>query len=317
VRRAKGVAQASSRARLGLLAISLRRGSRKFDEVVKMVDEMTDCLKREQESDDGKVKHCQVSMDSSEKQRSSMQQMHEAKEKAISDIEATIEAVKKKIEDINHGIQELDDYVKKATDVRKAENTEFKEIQQENNAALEILRLARNRMAKFYAPEEHVAGPVSLEQGPSNPTRGAPPPPPETFSAYRKKGDANKGVLQMMDTLMSDLDAKNSALAAEEREAQADYEEMMKEAKEKRTTDRKAATEKESVQADAEATLQKVAVEDSDVREELQATTSMLKDLHQECDWLLENHEVRKAARDGEVESLMKTKAILHGADFA
>ena len=46
------------------------------------------------------------------------------------------------------------------------------------------------------------------------------------------------------------------------------------------------------------------------------ATMNFLKSLHNDCDWLLQNLVVRMEARDGEVESLKKVKAVLSGADF-
>ena len=50
---------------------------------------------------------------------------------------------------------------------------------------------------------------------------------------------------------------------------------------------------------------------------QLFATMNFLKSLHNDCDWLSQNLVVRKEARDGEVESLKKVKAVLSGADFS
>eukprot|EP00747_Dinoflagellata_sp_TGD_P127225 gnl/TRDRNA2_/TRDRNA2_174379_c6_seq1.p1 gnl/TRDRNA2_/TRDRNA2_174379_c6~~gnl/TRDRNA2_/TRDRNA2_174379_c6_seq1.p1 ORF type:complete len:154 (-),score=53.34 gnl/TRDRNA2_/TRDRNA2_174379_c6_seq1:204-596(-) len=47
------------------------------------------------------------------------------------------------------------------------------------------------------------------------------------------------------------------------------------------------------------------------------ATEESLAGTHAECDWLVQNYESRKAAREGEVESLKKAKAVLSGADYA
>jgi hypothetical protein len=45
------------------------------------------------------------------------------------------------------------------------------------------------------------------------------------------------------------------------------------------------------------------------------ATAETLKDLHMECDWLLNNFEARKEARAGEIDALKKAKAVLSGAE--
>merc|ERR1719230_1893898 len=146
---------------------------------------------------------------------------------------------------------------------------------------------------------------------------GAPPPPPETFGAYSKKSEESNGVLAMMDMLVADLDKEITEMEVEEKDAQAEYEKFTKEAAAKRVTDSKSITDKEGAKADAEATVEKETGERGDSMKELFATISFLKNLHADCDWLLQNFDVRKEARAGEVDSLKKAKAVLSGADFS
>ena len=47
------------------------------------------------------------------------------------------------------------------------------------------------------------------------------------------------------------------------------------------------------------------------------ATVNFIGNLHKDCDWLLQNFDLRKDARAGEVDSLKKAKAVLSGADFS
>merc|ERR1719235_2030722 len=83
----------------------------------------------------------------------------------------------------------------------------------------------------------------------------APPPPPETFGAYSKKGEESTGVIGMMDMMVADLDKEIEEIETEEKENQAEYEEFMKASAEKRATDAKSIADKESAKADAEASL--------------------------------------------------------------
>jgi len=39
--------------------------------------------------------------------------------------------------------------------------------------------------------------------------------------------------------------------------------------------------------------------------------------LHAECDWLVKYFDIRKQARDEEIEALKNAKAVLSGADFS
>merc|ERR1719242_1819955 len=81
--------------------------------------------------------------------------------------------------------------------------------------------------------------------------------------------------------------------------------------------DSKSITEKEGAKADAEALLEKETGERTDKMKESLATVNFIGSLHKDCDWLLQNFDVRKEARAAEVDSLKKAKAVLSGADFS
>merc|ERR1719217_1008365 len=85
----------------------------------------------------------------------------------------------------------------------------------------------------------------------------APPPPPAADLSFKKKGEESGGVIAMMDSLKADLDKEITEMEMEEKASQEDYEAMMSDAADKRSTDSKAITEKESAKAEIEAELQK------------------------------------------------------------
>merc|ERR1719356_1601674 len=103
----------------------------------------------------------------------------------------------------------------------------------------------------------------------------------------------------------------------DEKEAQADYETMMKESAAKRTADSSSLTEKTATKADVEAELEANHEEKASTTKELMATLKYISSLHAECDWLLQYFDVRKEARTGEIDSLVKAKAVLSGADYS
>merc|ERR1719247_3904344 len=147
--------------------------------------------------------------------------------------------------------------------------------------------------------------------------RGAPPPPPETYGAYAKKGEESGGVIAMIDLLIKDLENEITTMTAEEKAAQEDYEKFMADSAAKRAADSQAVEEKEATKANLEADLQKMGEEKKGKLSELMATEELLHNLHLDCDWLLKNFELRKQARAGEIDALKKAKAILSGADYS
>merc|ERR1719199_2184568 len=140
----------------------------------------------------------------------------------------------------------------------------------------------------------------------------APPPPPETFGAYTKSEESG-GVIGMMDMMIKDMDTEMLEAEAGEKDAQKEYEQMMKDSADKRAQDSKTMTDKESDLAQTEGALQQHKSDKMSTGKELGETMKYIAGLHGECDWLLQNFETRKEARASEVESLKEGMDALNG----
>merc|ERR1719420_2833716 len=101
----------------------------------------------------------------------------------------------------------------------------------------------------------------------------------------------------MMDTMIADMDKEMQVAEVEEKDAQADYEEMMKDSAEKRAEDSKAMTDKESAKAKTEAALEQHKSDKMSTGKELQETMLYTAALHGECDFLMQYFDARKEAR--------------------
>merc|ERR1719247_3145039 len=121
----------------------------------------------------------------------------------------------------------------------------------------------------------------------------------------------------MLDMMIQDLDKEIQTMIVDEKDAQSEYETFIADSAEKRTTDAQTITDKEGAKAGMETELEGMTSEHKDTVAETMAKEEQIKDLHLECDWLLQNFEARKEARAGEVDSLSKAKAVLSGADYA
>merc|ERR1719327_2205242 len=104
---------------------------------------------------------------------------------------------------------------------------------------------------------------------------------------------------------------------AEEKDAQKDYETMMADSADKRAEDSKTMTDKESALAKTEAALQQHKEDKMSTGKELMETMQYIAALHGECDWLLQNFDARKTAREEEIEGLHNAKDTLSGADYS
>merc|ERR1712242_400655 len=146
--------------------------------------------------------------------------------------------------------------------------------------------------------------------------RDAPPPPPETFGPYSRKSAEGNGVVAMVDLLVADLDKEMQEADVSEKNAQENYEILMKESAAKRATDSKSITDKSAEKASTEEALQSEADTKADTSTMHMNTMKHIASLHGECDFLLQYFDARKQARADEVQSLAKAKAVLSGVCY-
>jgi len=337
------VAQAHSKSpQLDFIALALRDGNRgPFDKVIGMIDEMVAILGEEQTTDDDKKAYCEAELDKTEDEKKALERKVDDLGSALDDTKGMISTLTEEIAALVEGIKNLDKSVAEATENRKAENAEYKELMAADTAAEKLLAMAGNRLAKFYTPKLYVAPPkqeLSAEQriavnmgseaAPTEPpmlaqikqhgaASVAPPPPPETWGAYKKKGEEHGGVVAMLNMLKADLAKEMQTATVDEEDAQAEYEKMMADSAEKRRVDSESLADKESAKADLESKALKLKEEETATMKEVLGKADTLKTLHLECDWLVSNFEVRKEARAGEIDALKKAKAVLSGADYS
>merc|ERR1719210_3186836 len=173
--------------------------------------------------------YCEFELDKAEDDAKVLDQNVADLEKAIEESNGMIATLADEIQALEDGVKELDKMVATATEDRKTEHTTYVDTMSADTAAKELIGVAKNRLAKFYNPklykaqpkveltaEERIAvnegsmvvttplpsgiagtGITVLQERPSvlaqvsahNGEQVAPPPPPETWGAYRKQGE--------------------------------------------------------------------------------------------------------------------------------
>jgi len=319
--------------RLDLIALALHSKKVNFQQVTKMIDDMVKLLDKEQYDDDLRQEICHEELDQTEDRLKTTEWKIGELEKAIKVDKSAMETISEDMASLANGIKSLDTTVVEATETRKEQHTIYEATLAENKASKELLLIAKNRLNKFYNPglakeepkeelsdQERIASNLAgSEDGPtlvqvkthSHMRKGG----PQAVGAYKAKSNESAGVIEMIDLLVTDLDKEILAQEAEERDAQTDYENFIGDSKLKRTQDGKLISDKERTKADLEVELQKLRAKDKAKLREAYATTGVLGDLHQNCDWLLMNFDTRKEARAAEKDSLVKAKAVLAGME--
>merc|ERR1719446_1996889 len=233
-----------------------------------MIDDLIAVLSKEQKDDDDKQAYCHSEFDTSDDKKKTLEHDITDLEKAIADAEESVATLKAEIEALEDGIRALDKQVAEATEQRKDEHENFVTDQAANQAALDLLAFATNRLNKFYNPKLYKAPPkrvlseaerITVNNGGTLAPTAAPggiagtgigaaftqmPKAPEADLTYNKSSQAGGGVLEMIRLLSTDLEKDMAAAKVDETDAQAEYENFIADSAEKRATDSKSMTDK-------------------------------------------------------------------------
>merc|ERR1711933_58848 len=157
--------------------------------------------------------------DAADDKKKGLERAHADLETAIENAKEDIAKLAEEIDVLTAAIKELDKTVMEATEQRKEENEDFKELMASDTAAKELMKFAKNRLNKFYNPklykppakaelssEQRIAGNMGSEAAPTTTPSGiagtgikvfaqikahtqrvaqraAPAPPPDTWGA--------------------------------------------------------------------------------------------------------------------------------------
>lgn len=287
----------------GMSALASKIKLDAFTKVKKAIDDMIAHLLQEK-ADEVKLRDwCTESLNENERQTKIKKRDHKDVSSRILDLESAIDTLKKTIETLNAEVVNLNTQLKNATEDRQAENKVFQTEAADQKATLALLKKAYDHLADFYAKKSFLQN----NKGPASPAG---------FNTYGKNAGGNT-VLQLLTTIVNDTKALEAELLRAEQDAQKAYEGFVTETNRSIETKTKARVDAEEDKAKKEVDLS----DSKDDREGLQFTLDGLStentDVHNQCDFVLKNIDVRQDARDEEVQALRQAKDILSGSNFA
>jgi len=310
--------------KLMLLQVSSKTHTGNFEHIAKMIDDMIKLLGNEQKDDDKQKEFCDGELEKAGDEKTATEGTIKEVSAKMSELQELIETTDSEIANLQAGIAALDTSVAVATDMRKKEHADFTASQAANQAAVELLDMAKNRMNKFYNPTMYKE---TTTQAPS--IYGLVQEDPLSFAQVRmhvqlkevefgeyKKSQASGGIIQMLDQMIGDVEAEMAEAKRDEEDGQSEYEETMADATAKRATDQKLIVTKEAAKAELASKLDEAKSDKGDADTMLSGLVTKIADLHNTCDFLLENYDFRREARTSEIEGLHEGKAVLGSAEF-
>jgi len=292
-----------ARKELATLAVSMQLDS--FTRVKEMMDKMVADLKTEQSEEVSFKANCGNEFNTNEKTTQT-----KTEEKA--DLEANIESLTKLIATLQEemttaktNMADSEVAIKKASETREKENSEFQTTISDQRATQTILAKALSKLQAFYSKKSAALLAQKSKQE-----------PPVKFGAL-KKNSGSSGVMGLLEQIIEDSAALEKEAVAGETEAQATYESFVKESNAVIAQLSSAVTSKTKAVSGSQVELEQAKADLNSTGEEIMSLEQFRADLHQQCDFVVKNFEVRQSARLQEIEAIQKAKAILSGSDDA
>merc|ERR1719443_1082092 len=300
-----------------LMLLALSQGVHGFEKVVGMVDGMVGVLEGEQVQDDKQDVWCIAELDKAKEEAKATEVDIGELGASVDETRDAIDATSSEIEALKAGLAELDKSVAEATELRKKEHDESVEVAAANQAAVDLLGMAKNRLNKFYNPTLYVEPAQEAEEeffAQLYHRRASPGPPPEMPSGEYKKSESSDGVINMIDEMIKDVKDDMAEAKRDEAEAQKDYEQDMKDAATKRSDDSKLVVTKEGEKAEKTTLLEETKESKRTKKQQLEVLEDKIDNLDKTCDFLLAEYAKIKEERKKEEEGLKASKAVLSGA---
>merc|ERR1719156_403643 len=288
----------SPRAKLSALAMSVQLDA--FTKVKEAMDQMVAELK-EQQAEEVKLKeHCTTEFNENEQQTYTKTEEKEDLERKMEQLTTLKERLTKEIEEAKTTIANTELEIKKAGEAREKENAEFQTTIADQRATQTILKKALAKLESFYKKK-------SLLQHAQMPT------PPVHFQPMKKNAGSSPVMGLIEQIIEESVATENEAMQAEQ-EAQAGYEAFVKDSTSLIADLNASIVEKTKAHATADEELIQSGTDHDSTVSELESLSKAKADLHEECDFVLKNFDIRQKARLQEIEAIQEAKAILSGS---
>merc|ERR1719375_656039 len=301
---AKVLADAAKRtgnAQLSLLALSTKDDV--FAKIKESIDLMVVQLKQEQKDEVEKKDYCRDELHKTDMETEAKYEVKDDLEAKVASLSTLKERVTGEIKAANAEIDETKVELKRAAENRQKANSAFQMTVADQRATQEILMKAADKLKGFYNKK------ASLLQV-RNPLVGA--PPPGEFQPYKKKGGAG-GVLGMIEQIIDESAQVEKEARAAEQEEQAGYEQFVNDSAKAISSIQQEIADKQEQMATADGDLVRANEDLASAVDDLQDLATKTKDLHAECDYVMENFETRQSARTQEIEALTQAKQMMSG----
>eukprot|EP00440_Ansanella_granifera_P006202 gb/GFBE01006726.1/.p1 GENE.gb/GFBE01006726.1/~~gb/GFBE01006726.1/.p1 ORF type:complete len:680 (+),score=331.38 gb/GFBE01006726.1/:1-2040(+) len=308
LKRASAVLQQAARSQgdARLQALAATAEVKGMEKVIAAIDEMKEAMKKEQQDEVAQKDFCTASFNDVEAKKAEVAATKEKHSAQLAKLETKLNTVAGDISEVKGKITTAQKDLQAETDDHQKELKDFEVTLADQKSTQKLLKKAMESLKKVYM--EKPAGTFVQVAGPDDKA-------PEGFKEYKQSGQGN-AVLTLMQTVISDTQAMQKETERAKTDATKDYDKLAAATNKDISTMSKELDNRESVKAKAMSDLSAAKVDLKGSDKQLVDLAKEEADLHESCDFLLKNFELRKAARTEELEGLAKAKSILSGGSF-
>eukprot|EP00746_Dinoflagellata_sp_MGD_P113864 gnl/MRDRNA2_/MRDRNA2_50555_c0_seq1.p1 gnl/MRDRNA2_/MRDRNA2_50555_c0~~gnl/MRDRNA2_/MRDRNA2_50555_c0_seq1.p1 ORF type:complete len:700 (-),score=229.58 gnl/MRDRNA2_/MRDRNA2_50555_c0_seq1:17-2116(-) len=280
-----------------------------FTKVIEMIDKMIVELKDQQQDE---VKHRDFCIAELNKNTLQMDEAHAKRESLqanIADLEATIKKLGTDIETTKEEIAAMEIEMKRAGEDRAAENADYQQTVNDHRITQEILTKALQRMKQVYFFMQEEPGAPQMQLSGNATDAGS---APARFKKMEKNVGGSK-VVTMIEQIIGDSKGLEAEAIHAEEVSQNAYENFMKDSNKSITQATQSIADMTDEKAKSEQALEMAQTDMTSTNKQIENLMGTNADLHEDCDFILKNFEVRQDARAQEIDALGEAKAILSG----
>jgi len=277
-----------------------------FAKVVQAIDELTSKLKAEMADE---VKHkdfCVNELNENKVDEEKKQAKFDSLESAIQDLGAQKKKQEDTISTLKNEISETQVQMQRAAEDRKQENQEFQRILADQIRTIGALKAAHAKLGEFYFKD------AFLQEPDFGAAKGAGVEAAPKLQDYESNGNSNK-VMNLIQKLTGEAQVIKDNASSDEQNAQNAYVKLVGESNDSIKQKGKAVVDTMEELADTEQGISQATISKGETLRELESLAGTKGELHQQCDFLIKNFELRQKARYAEMDALAEVKAILGG----
>merc|ERR1719183_1627837 len=281
-----------------------------FDKVKAEIDRLVGELRKEQADEVKERDSCKENLASNGRDTQKAYDKKSNLEKKVEDLTKNVKSLTEEIDNLVAANKKMATQMKRASETRERENADYQVTINDQRMTQAILNKALARMKESYAFAQ-LFGPGAPHTQTSA-THTDPGNGPAKFKKYEENAGGARVVAMLEEVITDSKNLENDALNTEF-DAQSAYENFMKDSNKSTEQNLKSIRNMSENRAKAKSELAMADADFKSTMKELENLDGMNKALHEQCDFVLKNFEVRQEARAAEVDALVEAKNILSG----